>query len=335
MTALILFVLFIASSLLAFFLGPCVVRLAHKMQLLDSVNARSAHTTATPRGGGVIFIIVMCLAALLLCAWPGYHWPKQLPLVLLLAMVNALVGLLDDKLSLSFWKRLLLQFALVAYPSMQMPLLFAHIPAPIQYALYIVAWVWFINLFNFMDGTDGYATQESLFILLFIVVVNPSLRAFSLCLMGACLGFLRINYPKAKIFMGDVGSYFLGYLLFALMLMSIGSDASLLVPCMIISLLFSLDASYTLLKRLVCGECFWRAHRSHWYQRLYNLGYTHRFIFWLGVCMNVLLLALALQGYVYSSMLIDLLLAVVMLSMVALFIKFKTVSQDAKHSLLN
>ena len=174
-----------------------------------------------------------------------------------------------------------------------------------------------------MDGTDGYAAQEALFILLFLAFLVPELRPLSMCVMGGCLGFLRVNYPKAKIFMGDVGSYFLGYFIFGIILMSITQHPSLLFPCLSITLLFTLDATFTLVKRIVMCQRFWEAHRTHWYQRLYNLGYSHIAIFWLGVLINVVILIYTLAAHYFNSNILGFMMSLLSLSVVGLFIRLK------------
>lgn len=319
MSALNLFLCFFVTFLLSVSLIPTVMILAEKTRLNDEVNNRSAHTIPTLRGGGLIFIIAIALVLIVNTIHPFFDIPEKLRLILYSSFACALIGFLDDKYSLPSLYRLCAQLLLVAYPALQLPLMLSFIPSTIQYALYIVSWVWFINLFNFMDGTDGYAAQESIFILVFVALVVSSLSSLALCLIGAVLGFLMVNYPKAKIFMGDAGSYFLGYLLFGMLIFAFTAQPYLLLSSIMISLLFTADATYTLIKRIIKNERFFSAHRSHWYQRLYNIGYTHKYIFWMGVCINIILLFLALVpayfghsvGYLICSFLSVAVLAII------------------------
>jgi Fuc2NAc and GlcNAc transferase len=285
---------FILFLLLAVMLAPSVIRFTQWANISDTVSQRSAHTEITPRGGGLIFIATLLCFFLLNKALHLFYIPPLVSIIFLLALLNALLGLLDDLYGLPAWSLLLVQIILALYPALQLPLFFHGVPSFFQYAAYVFAWVWFINLFNFMDGTDGYAAQEAIFITLLLFYLSAELRVVSAVTMAACLGFLRVNYPKAKIFMGDVGSYFLGYFLFGLMLFVCAHAPRVTPAFFIISLLFTLDATYTLLKRMLQGGPFLQPHRSHWYQRLYNLGYSHRTIFWVGVMMNMILLGLAL-----------------------------------------
>ena len=317
------FVLFFAVLALSLALSPLVMKISLKADLIDDVNHRSSHKVSTPRGGGLIFIFSSAIVLLLNYVFHLFTFPSHLLSIVVLSYACALLGFLDDKYSLPSWWRFLVQFLLVLYPVLHMPLIFQHLSAWLQYGLCTISWLWFINLFNFMDGTDGYAAQESLFILLFILVVDSSIMPLAIVLIASVLGFLKVNYPKASIFMGDAGSYFLGYLLFGLMLFNLSRHISLIVPCIIISLLFTSDATYTLIKRMANRESFFQAHRSHWYQRLYNLGYSHGYIFWMGVLINIILFSFALLSMFGRHYLIDALSSIFAIGMVACFIVSK------------
>ncbi len=327
MSMLALLYLFIISLSLSLMLGPVVIAVAKKAKLDDVINERSAHTAPTPRGGGLIFIFATAILLVVNLLHTFLPVPRDFTLILYLSYACALIGFLDDKYSLPSWFRFCGQVALVIYPSVHLPLLLPHLSSVVQYSLYTISWVWFINLFNFMDGTDGYAAQEALCIFLFIAVISTELRGLSICLMAATFGFLRVNYPKASIFMGDAGSYFMGYLLFGLMIYSFTHHPYLLISCLIISKLFWLDATYTLIKRVIKKESFLKAHRSHWYQRLYNLGFSHLFIFWLGVATNSILLLLALAATTPGYSLLSLVLSFCLLLLVAFWIRKVEVSE--------
>jgi len=320
MSVLSMTFLFIATLCLALLLSPVVIAIANKANLDDAINERSAHTTPTPRGGGLIFIFAAAIVLLVNCIHPFFIIPRSFLLILYLSFGCAVIGFLDDKFSLPSWLRFCCQILLAVYPSIHLPLLFQSVPAVLQYGLYALSWVWFINLFNFMDGTDGYAAQEAVFILFFIALVSSSLTALSIFLMASVIGFLRVNYPKASIFMGDAGSYFLGYLLFGLMIYSFTAHPHLLVPCIIVSLLFTADATCTLIRRILRKEPFLSAHRSHWYQRLYNMGTNHLSIFWFGVALNCILLLLSLLSVYFSHWIADMLISFLLITLTALWV---------------
>src|SRR5690606_8935736 len=121
---------------------------------------------------------------------------------------------------------------------------------------------------------------------------------------GACMGFLRVNWPRAWIFLGDTGSTWLGFVLGG-MLIGVASSGlyfdgswQLLWAVLILSSLFWADATFTLFRRLFSGEKIWPAHRSHWYQRAYNMGMSHKQILYRGLGLSLCLLALALAASV-------------------------------------
>ncbi len=326
MSVLTLSIMFMVALCLAILITPIVLNIAEKANLNDTVNERSAHVKPTLRGGGLIFIFA---TAILLVANLIHHFlviPPGFSLILYSSYVCALIGFLDDKYTLPSSLRFFGQIALVVYPSLHLPLLFPHLSSVVQYSLYTIFWVWFINLFNFMDGTDGYAAQESLFILLFVALLSPHFLSLVVVLSAAIIIFLTVNYPKAKIFMGDSGSYFLGYILPGIMLYIATHHPHFLISLLIISLLFTADATFTLIKRIIKKESFFTAHRSHWYQRLYNIGYTHSFIFWLGVFINSVLLMFSLLSVFTAHAFIFLPLACLALVIVSSFIKRQELS---------
>ena len=153
------------------------------------------------------------------------------------------------------------------------------VAAGAAFTVLFVAWV--VNLYNFMDGMDGFAGGMAAigFTTLAVLCVHrdaDTIVAVSLVVASASVGFLLFNFPPAKIFMGDVGSSLLGYLCAVMML---SADRSASVPLWISGLVFSpfiVDASVTLARRIIAGERPWRAHRSHFYQRLVRLGWGHR-----------------------------------------------------------
>jgi UDP-N-acetylmuramyl pentapeptide phosphotransferase/UDP-N-acetylglucosamine-1-phosphate transferase len=142
-----------------------------------------------------------------------------------------------------------------------------------------LAWIWFINLFNFMDGIDGIAGVEAacigagLFVVLQGLGSPAGLGLIALATAGAALGFLWWNWQPARIFLGDVGSVPLGYLLGWLLLSAAAAGAW--APALILPLYYLADASLTLVRRLLRGERIWHAHRQHAYQRAVQGGMSH------------------------------------------------------------
>ncbi len=277
---LLLFLTFLCA-----FLGCwLMVNLASKHQWLDRPNNRSSHVTPTPTSGGLVLLIVFSVAVLIAFSSgsPGFnHY-----VVLGSGAVIALMGLADDVLSLGVWWRIGVQLLVVictltlfGIPSVQVFSMTLQPGIP-GYLIVTLLFVWFINLFNFMDGIDGIAAMETLFICagVFLLTVhdqNSGFDQFNLLLMAATCGFLLLNLAPARLFMGDVGSNYLGFLLGVQALSSTTTGETTPWTWLILAGVFFVDATMTLLTRALNGETWYHAHRSHAYQRAAILLGSH------------------------------------------------------------
>lgn len=290
----------IAAAAVAAFALSCLgtralIALLRQRAVLDVPNQRSSHAAPTPRGGGIAVIGAVALAWACLCA-TGVLPPASL--VVAAAMVGlALVSWVDDLRGLSPGFRLLAQFAAVAAGIWALPsgAVFQGWLAPgLDAMAAALLWVWFANLFNFMDGIDGIAGSEAAAIGLGLVVVagaDPGVAGPAAAVAAAALGFLVWNWSPARIFLGDVGSVPLGYVLgFLLNRLALGGQwqAALILPAY-----FLADASITLLRRLLRGERVWQAHREHFYQRAVQQGLGHDAVVLRVVAADIVLIACA------------------------------------------
>lgn len=263
-------------------------RQALEHRLLDVPNARSSHTIATPRGGGVA-IVLSTLVALLVLGWMDrLAWPSVWSLCVGGGVV-ALIGLVDDRGHVAPRWRLVGHFAAASWALVTLggvpPLTAMGFVLDVGwsgFALASVYVVWMTNLTNFMDGIDGIAGIEAITVCSSAVflgeVAAPGKHLWiaPLVLSSATLGFLVWNWPPAKIFMGDAGSGFLGLMLAALSL-QFGWVDSRLFWCWVILLgLFVVDATVTLIRRMAHGERFYEAHRTHAYQHAAVRQGAHR-----------------------------------------------------------
>ncbi len=260
-------------------------------QILDRPNERSAHTTPVPRGGGIAILLV------LLPAW-ALIAPTLWPLLLAAAALGA-VGWWDDLKGLSPWPRLIAQGLAVGLGLWQLgPVTQGILPLPIDLALAGIAWLWFVNLFNFMDGIDGIAGVEAISIALGLAVIGlwfagfDDLAALSVALAGAALGFLYWNWHPAKLFLGDVGSQALGFLIGFLLLRTAAQGAW--AAALILPLYFLADASWTLLRRTLARENIMAAHAQHIYQQAVRRGRNHGQVAGSILIANLALIAFAL-----------------------------------------
>ncbi|PPD35111.1 MAG: glycosyl transferase [Methylomonas sp.] len=275
---------FLSITLVAFLLTGLIRYYALKRKVLDIPNQRSSHTIPTPRGGGLAIVLTMMFAVLSLTLTQQID--QRILALCMASILVAGIGFCDDHKPVpAKWRflthlvtaflivRLLGGFPLLLVPSPMDGFLkrFFIDLSWIGYPLAIVWLVWFLNLFNFMDGTDGIAASESLFMSLALAgysyYLDQTLFNLCICLAAATLGFLVWNWPKAGIFMGDVGSGFLGLLLGVLILLAAQQAAVMLFCGLILFGIFFVDASYTLLVRMLSRQKWYDAHCSHTYQR--------------------------------------------------------------------
>lgn len=302
------------AFLLSLIVTPIVIKFIRHFKMYDAVNERSSHKVSTLRGGGLSFVIVLVVLYSINSMFSIFPLSPLSQIIFLCSLAIAIIGFIDDNYSLPFSLRLCLQLALVIYPATHLPLFDFAVPAIVQYALFSLAWVWFINLFNFIDGTNGFACQQAIFLCLFLLLVPGGLTAPVCAILFAVLGFLPYNFPKAKIFMGDVGSTFLGYLLGGLVLIAATYSSHYTLPIFALTLLSTGDTTYTLIRRLIKKEKVWTAHRSHWYQRIYNMGYSHSVVFIYGAFCNAFLLGLYLLLNQQQLLVLDLPLSLLIMA---------------------
>jgi UDP-N-acetylmuramyl pentapeptide phosphotransferase/UDP-N-acetylglucosamine-1-phosphate transferase len=256
---------FLSLNLLPFLLAMggsyWLSRPGNKWAAVDKPNSRSMHSVPTPRGGG---LAVLAPLLLMYAISLGDFMDANIVIGLLLV---AIVSYIDDRRSLS--SRLRLVVHVIAACVLVLPQ--GH-PLYLGIGLCLLT-VWCINLYNFMDGIDGLAASMGVIGFFAIYIVNlhnvqAQLASISSIVAFSCLGFLMFNFPPAKIFLGDVGSASLGYLMAVAIVLTTEGGLSDSLPPLLIFAPFLLDSTFTIARRLLSGEKFWTAHRSHLYQRL-------------------------------------------------------------------
>lgn len=280
--------LFVLST----FITGLMRRVAIRKSILDIPNERSSHSHPTPRGGGIAIVITFLLALLTL------HLLDQIDThlfwVLTLGGTSiALLGYRDDVTSVNTRTRILLHFLIAGVT------LFAlggyHGVHGIGSALALIGIVWCINFYNFMDGIDGLASSEGMIVALGAALALSYLGAVSLAwvcwlLANTIAGFMVWNWPPAKIFMGDVGSSFLGYVFAVLGLFSVNHAILPLAFWWLILAIFIWDATFTVVYRGMKGKKWYSAHREHAYQRMTMQGLSHQRVTLLITAMNIAIL---------------------------------------------
>jgi len=263
-------------------------------------NARSSHVVPTPQGAGIAVIVATIAAVSIFSGLANLAFPATL---FVATVFIALVGFVDDVRPIPVLPRLLLQAAAVGAVVALAPVdlrIFPSCPLAIERGLLWISGLWFVNLVNFMDGLDLMTVAEIVPVTAAMVLLGwhgqlsalPALVAAALS--GAMIGFAPFNRPVAKVFLGDVGSLPIGLLL-GWCLLQLAWQGQL-VASLLLPLYYLADATLTLLRRMIKGEEFWSAHRSHFYQRATNNGFTVAQVIGRVFAVNVALATLAVAS---------------------------------------
>jgi len=295
--------LFFAGVFLASWLGTwCCLKVALQHNILDHPNARSSHLVPTPRGGGLSVLVVFYLAGGYLVLSGNSVLPHA-PGLAACGLGVAMVGFVDDLVRLSALKRILIHFFSVfatvyvflpeaAFSNCGLPWM---APSVMRF-FSLFGIVWLLNLFNFMDGIDGIAGMETLSValgagtLLYCTGAGGNIFLLLLVLAVAMAGFLVWNWSPAKIFMGDSCSAFLGFCFGVFVLLTSHATALTIWTWGLLLATFVVDATVTLVVRILRGEQFYQAHRSHAYQILARRTGSHQTTTLYYLAVNCLLL---------------------------------------------
>jgi UDP-N-acetylmuramyl pentapeptide phosphotransferase/UDP-N-acetylglucosamine-1-phosphate transferase len=301
------------SAAIILMIRPLLLRYA-----LARPNARSSHRIPTPQGAGIAVIAATLLVAGAVMIGSGAA-DLKIPLTLFAATsFIAIVGMADDIKSIEVLPRLLLQGAAVAaivFTTSAELRIVPDCPLWLERAVLLLAGLWFVNLVNFMDGLDWMTVAEvvpltaALIILGALGALPASTMLVAAALCGAMLGFAPFNRPVAKVFLGDVGSLPIGLLLCWCLLQLAWQQQ--LVAALLLPLYYLLDATVTLLRRMARREPFWAAHRSHFYQRATDNGFTVWRVVGEVFALNIVLAALAIGSVAAPSVAIKILLLVI------------------------
>jgi UDP-N-acetylmuramyl pentapeptide phosphotransferase/UDP-N-acetylglucosamine-1-phosphate transferase len=297
--------------LLSFVLTILYRYLALRHSVLDIPNERSLHLIPTPKGGGIAIVITWYLGITVLLCFDFI--PRNLYLALISGLILAIVGFIDDLYDLNPVIRLFAQI-IAALLSLYFlkgfnPLFIGRIEIKAWFILIpgaVIGIIWFINLFNFLDGIDGYASLEASTIafVMFFITGNP----ICLVLLASILGFLPWNWPKAKIFMGDVGSTQLGFVLIVLGIYFHNKTELSIIHWTMLSSLFWFDATVTLFRRWRNGENLSVAHKKHAYQRAVQVGYSHQNVIIMSFFINLIIIGLVFISKSFRSLILPMFL---------------------------
>jgi Fuc2NAc and GlcNAc transferase len=316
-------VLYFIVFLFTFLLTYLIKNYAIKKSLIASVNERSSHTIPTPHGGGIAISMTWFLGLTYL--FLNDQIDSSLFYALLVGIIISVVSFFDDIYELSAKLRLIVQ-SIVAILGLYLlggldTVTFGIFDISFGIVINILAFfmiIWFINLYNFLDGINGYAGSEAVFLGIAGFMIFDD-NHFLLLIVSA-LGFLFWNYNKAKIFMGDVGSTLLGYNIAIFTIYYANIESTNLWIWIILFGLFWFDATLTLIRRKLNNEKLSQAHKKHAYQRLTQAGWSHYKVTNWSIVINMILFCLV---YFISNIFISFIISLVFLYTVMKFIDSK------------
>lgn len=261
------------------FLTHRFCRPASRFHILDVPNERSLHAQPTPRTGGIAIVVASLLSAAAYAWQSAAIWP-----VWALGVAVVIMGFIsyaDDRYGVGVTWRLLVHTIAAVWYVWGLAAFLSLATGWLELAFAAMFLVWTINLYNFMDGMDGFAGGMGIFGFGTLATLgwaadNPSFVALNIMVAAATAGFLIFNFPPARIFMGDVGSTVLGFLAGAFALWGVWGGIMSLPVALLAFSVFVVDATVTLARRALRGENVLKAHRSHFYQRAVQLGFSHR-----------------------------------------------------------
>ena len=306
-------ILYLSALLLivSFILTWVIRKFSVKNRILDIPNERSSHSVPTPRGGGLAIVIAWYVGITIMFVLLTID--DKLYFALMSGIILAAISVIDDVIDLRPSIRIIAQtitvlLAFYFLNGIQPVLLFNKvlIPSIVLYPVVIVGMVWFINLYNFLDGIDGYASLEAIAIALAFYLFTGN--AISFVLISSVIGFLIWNWPKAKIFMGDVGSTQLGFIIVVLGIYFHNEKSFSIINWLILTAPFWFDATLTLYRRWRNKEKLSQAHRKHIYQRLVQSGFSHLKVDILLILINFFIILLVYFTHRNSMLQIPLLL---------------------------
>jgi UDP-N-acetylmuramyl pentapeptide phosphotransferase/UDP-N-acetylglucosamine-1-phosphate transferase len=298
MPLVILIIICIIASIL---ITGYVLKILLQKNIMDTPNHRSNHKTPTPRGGGIAITLILLPAILWIQSYLNIKEYYLLASIIILATIS----FIDDVKPLPPLLRFLMQIIAIIiciiplYADSNMGIFFGYLPLWLDMTICAIGWLWFINLYNFMDGIDGITTTETISISSGIIAIAAITLLpleyifYASCLIAVSLGFMYWNWHPAKIFMGDIGSISLGFILGYLLIKL--SLAGYILPCLIIASYYLFDSTLTIIKRLINGKKIWEAHSEHLYQQAVRNGKSHsKTATYIAICnANLILMAIA------------------------------------------
>ncbi|HJD56688.1 MAG TPA: UDP-phosphate alpha-N-acetylglucosaminyltransferase [Rickettsia endosymbiont of Sericostoma sp.] len=277
--------------------------------MVDIPDPRRVHNKITPRGGGIAIVIVVIIGLITYEYFVTEMLINSIKIVPLLLIIST-ISFLDDLVSIPVFIRLIIHIicstiSIILFLSPA--LLFHHeLPLYIDFVLSIIYLITFLNIYNFLDGIDGISGAESIHLSITILIlcylkydtiININfIIVLNIIILGCSIGFLIFNWHPAKIFIGDVGSISLGFLLGLCLILISASSIHLFIASSIASLYYMTDGGLTILIRLLNKEKIWQPHLKHFFQKAVKNGKSHREVVCRIIICNILLMVLSITS---------------------------------------
>lgn len=316
---------FIATTILTYILTKYLAAIG----LVDVPSSRRSHNKVTPRGGGLAIVIVIIIALSSFEYLTNGLFTNSIKILPLLFII-ASVSFLDDLKPVPVLIRLIVHLICSAFAIfLFFPLNFTS-PILLYFVFFIlvIALSGFVNIYNFMDGIDGMSCIESIHLsssmlilcwLQFPLIINPYfIININVIILACSFGFLIFNWHPAKIFLGDVGSITIGFLIGFCLLLLAFTNIGLFIACTIASLYYVTDAVLTILVRLINKEKIWQPHLKHFFQKAVKKGKSHKQVVSIIAVCNMFLMILSIISFYFPMIAIMLALAVIILTVQSL-----------------
>ncbi|MCC8416958.1 MAG: glycosyltransferase family 4 protein [Rickettsia endosymbiont of Bryobia graminum] len=322
-------ILFVLSFIGTSFLTLLLVKVLPFFGLVDIPDQRRAHNKVTPRGGGLAIVIMVIMAASIyeyFLATSSIGTVRILGILLVISMVSFLDDLIHIPVVVRLITHVICSVAVVILFLSPALLFHNELPPYLDVIVSIVGLTAFLNIYNFLDGIDGITCSESIHLSITIlilcylksdIIMHANLIIIlNVIILGSSIGFLLFNWQPAKIFLGDIGSISLGFLLgFSLLLIS-ASSAHLFVASVIASLYYLADGGLTILIRLINREKIWQPHLKHFFQKAVQKRKTHRQVVSRIALCNLLLMVFSITSLYFPVISIILAILTVMITII-------------------
>ncbi|WP_341748105.1 UDP-phosphate alpha-N-acetylglucosaminyltransferase [Candidatus Tisiphia endosymbiont of Dascillus cervinus] len=321
--------LFLLSFIATSFLTWLLISSLPSFGVVDIPDPRRAHSRITPRGGGLAIVIVVIIALIAYEYFSTKTLINSIKIVPLLLIISS-ISFLDDLISIPIFVRLIFHIicSTIAIFLFLFPVVLFHheLPLYIDFMLSIIGLIVFLNIYNFLDGIDGISGAESIHLSITIlilcylksdIIINTNfIIVLNIIILACSIGFLIFNWHPAKIFLGDVGSISLGFLLGLCLLLISASSVHLFVASSIASLYYLADGGLTILIRLVNKEKIWQPHLKHFFQKAVRNGKSHKEVVSRIIICNILLMVLSIISLYFPLLSIIFAILVVMVTII-------------------